>query len=648
MSVLKTLKKMKSIDIFKEAPNKSRFIGRPFYLDFEKARLLTHDAWKANVNGIPAGSFILAVQDYEVIEQEEGEASELSPEVVLLRVLGPTQLPTDSDVVSAIVDHYKESNSRQDSKNLDPYTLAEFQFSGLECRILGSFYKENDQTFFGADVDNFYGPSSYSIYKPTPDLLQHIINFHSQNTQRNTIGHIRYSSSRRHKQESNSLVYVSPKDYVGQRTALFGMTRTGKSNTLKKIIQNTLSIKPDPNSKDPRMRKTRPGQIIFDINGEYANDNLQDEGTAIYKEHEQTKRYSILEKGNDFQVMKSNFYTDIESGYSLIQNQLFDEKGDYIRAFLNIDFSKPSPKEFGPTTRWKRKIACYQAVLKEAGLPAPKGMKVYFKGHDEIDKEIGITPDPKTGISIDEAVKWFSWVWHNYQENSHLKAYEKTKGREWADNDLKALMQMLTCYKQPGKKTPVSGNQKLAGMKPFHTSDTRTSFESDITNELRKGNIIIVDLSQGDPIVQQTYSQRLCSYIFKDSMKNFVNNEPCNYIQMYFEEAHNLFPKQRDSDLRNIYNRIAKEGAKLGIGLVYATQEVSSLSSNVLKNTQNWFVSHLNNRDELKEISKFYDFEDFTESLRRSTDKGFIRMKTLSNPFVVPVQIDQFKVSPQQ
>jgi hypothetical protein len=64
---------------------------------------------------------------------------------------------------------------------------------------------------------------------------------------------------------------------------------------------------------------------------------------------------------------------------------------------------------------------------------------------------------------------------------------------------------------------------------------------------------------------------------------------------MWKEEPHNLFPKKNESDLTPIYNRIAKEGAKLNLGLVYATQEVSSTSANVLKNTQNWFVSHLNN-----------------------------------------------------
>ena len=82
--------------------------------------------------------------------------------------------------------------------------------------------------------------------------------------------------------------------------------------------------------------------------------------------------------------------------------------------------------------------------------------------------------------------------------------------------------------------------------------------------------------------------------------------------------------------------------------MIYATQEVSSVSSNILKNTQNWFIAHLNNEEELREIRKYYDFGDFVEGLIRfsaSIDKGFVRMKTYSNAFSVPVQIDKFSLN---
>ena len=190
---------------------------------------------------------------------------------------------------------------------------------------------------------------------------------------------------------------------------------------------------------------------------------------------------------------------------------------------------------------------------------------------------------------------------------------------------------------------PVSGF--LRPLTDFHTSVQQDAFETDILGQLRAGRIVIVDLSIGSPEVQALFSERICRHIFSDAMRRFTQASPNNFIQFYFEEAHNLFPKRDDKDLSIIYNRLAKEGAKLHLGLIYATQEVGSISSNILKNTQNWFVSHLNNDDEILELKKYYDFSDFAEALLRfsqTTDKGFVRMKTYSSPFVVPAQIDRF------
>ena len=638
MSINERLRELATIDVFKDVADADSFIGRPFYFDFNKMKILSNDHWKEMVSGVPAGAFLAALFDND----------KEHPEVVLLRVLGPTALPTDSDVVAAMVDHYKEiEGAEADTGKLDSYTRYEFQFSGLECRVLGSFYRDaKGRTRFGADVDNFYGPNNYSVFKPSGNVLEYIVNFREGDglpggpgDQR--IGEIRYASSRRHAQGASVPLYVSALDYLGKRTALFGMTRTGKSNTVKMIIQATAELAASGATLNGE-RVEPVGQIIFDVNGEYANTNLQDEGTAIYQLYEEdVTRYSILQK-TGFKVMKLNFYRQLLEGFAMIQANLQDDTANYTQAFLNVNWEEPDARDQGKVVRYQRQLACYQAILQAAGFAVPTSHQVRFVGHQAVDNATGL--NPRQGLTAEQAGRWFAWVWDNYN-TAPFTTYREEKNREWADEDLKSLMRFLTRKSRPGASPSEAGFRKLIRLRDLHTPTLQASYEDEVVELLRHGKIVIIDLSQGDPVIQRTYSDRLCTSIFREAMDRFINNTLGNYVQMYFEEAHNLFPKKTDADLTLIYNRIAKEGAKLGLGLAYATQEVSSISANVLKNTQNWFVSHLNNQDELREIAKYYDFEDFVDSLRRTTDKGFIRMKTYSNAFIVPVQIDRFTVS---
>jgi hypothetical protein len=642
VTVLQELKELASLDLFKESASDELFVGRPFYLDFDRLRLMSNDSWKHKVGGVPAGAFLLSLYT--------GEAD--VDEAVLLRVLRPTKLPTDDDVVAAMVDYYKETPP-DGGAPLDSFTRAEFQFSGLECRVIGTFYRDaNKKIRFAGDLDNFYAANNYRVVKPAGRLLEYIVNFREdgipggKGDQR--IGQVRYSSSLRHLAGENVPVFVAPLDFLGKRTALFGMTRTGKSNTVKKIIQATVEISSSGVTVNDETVKP-VGQIVFDVNGEYSNENQQDAGTAIFAQYpDGVTRYSVLEKPG-FKVMKLNFYRSLRDGFGLLTTLLADDTADYVKAFVNIDWEEPDPTDAGAKIRYDRKVAAYKACLYRAGF-AEKGDKVSFTSAKEI-RESGIpgldTVEPKTGISLDDAAIWFAAAWDNYRDPAGpFEALKRQKGgREWADEDLQTLMRFLTRKSRPGGNPTESGFRKLIRGRDLHTSSLSQSFEDEIVDLLRNGKIVLIDLSQGDPLIQRTYSERVCRRIFANAMELFIHNKQANFIQVYFEEAHNLFPRKDDRDLTNIYNRLAKEGQKLRIGLAYATQEVSSISASILKNTQNWFVAHLNNRDELRELDKYYDFEDFTDSLRRTTDRGFIRMKTDSNTFIVPVQIDKFAVA---
>ena len=663
------IQKLSSADLFKRGTDggwaTGAFVGQPYRLDYDRAHLLIADARKHKAKGLPQGSFLLAYY--------EGEGDDVR-EAVLLRVLGLTPLPTERDVIASMVEYYKDNLrtaglAPDADSELDAFTRFEFSFSGLECRVLGTFYLDADgQTHFGADLENFYSANNYSVVKPSADVLEHIVNTREGGAPVGgpadvKIGRVRYSSARRFADLDESVpVYVQPADFLGKRTALFGMTRTGKSNTVKKVIEATADMShkapltlaasaSDPDLFSPLTDEGLPkypvGQIVFDVNGEYANANLQDEGTAIFELFEdRTTRYSVVPKPG-FKVLKVNFYNEVRAGFDLVQNHLRDDGSDYVKNVLAIDFEPPDDDDRSAQTRYDRRVAAYLCCLGRAGFEVPNGFRVRFQGNKDLNalaRPDG-SLDPSKGVSLSDATDWFQAVWDNYDDAPFFTNYKSSKGKEWADEELKALLVFLTRSKKPGGAPGVSGWVKLRDIRDLHTAESDRSFKTEIVEDLRAGRIVLVDLSQGKPEIQRLYSEDIAKALFANAMARFIDNRPNNFVQFYFEEAHNLFPKRDDKDLAQIYNRLAKEGAKLNLGLIYATQEVSSISSNILKNTQNWFIAHLNNVDETRELEKYYDFGDFTGSLVRfsaANDRGFVRMKTYSNPFVVSVQVDRF------
>jgi hypothetical protein len=666
------------------------FVGRPFRLTYSRAEILVADAWKQRAKGIPQGCFLLAYYDNEPDDPRNAEA-------ILLRVIQPTRLPTDQEVISSMVEYYKDDirTGTNQRSQLDTFTRYEFSFSGLECSVLGSFYiDEQDRTRFGADLENFYSAHNYSVVKPSSDILKAIVNYRENGSPGGLgdikIGKVRYSSSRRFQQtEEDVPVYVQAPDFAGKRTALFGMTRTGKSNTVKKIIQSCvemsenapLQLDRDAESLEevlqPLTEDNNPkypiGQIIFDINGEYANPNLQDQGTAIFDLYqEKTIRYSTVPK-EDFREMKVNFYEDVQTGFELIRAYpaVVADNTRFANNFKSVQLEPPenydSDKFSSEAQRYERRVSVYRCCLYRAGFQPPSSLRIRFSTNKEVRDAVnqisGVNVEPKEAdkrrgildLSLEQASNWWDNFWKVYtstlgkkQKKSSNAASddEQVEQKEWADDDLKSLLVMLTRRREPGQSSLLcNGYRILSSIKEQHTSTVQEPFEQDILQNLREGKIVIVDLSLGDPNIQALFSERICRTIFSDAIFRFTSTMPNNFIQFYFEEAHNLFPKKDDKDLSQIYNRLAKEGAKLNLGLIYATQEVSSISSNILKAIQNWFMSHLNNEDGISELRKCYGFSDFTDSLIRfsqDTDKGFVRMKTYSNPFVIPVQIDRF------
>jgi hypothetical protein len=141
-------------------------IGAPFVLTYTKADILVSDFHKNQIGGLAQGSFLLAYYSNKLDKVPTQEA-------ILLRVVKPVSLLNEKDIIASMVEYYKKGTTG----SLDPYTLHEFQFSGVECRVLGTFFKDSGKLRFGADVENFYSPHNYRIIAPRKEVLEFVVNY---------------------------------------------------------------------------------------------------------------------------------------------------------------------------------------------------------------------------------------------------------------------------------------------------------------------------------------------------------------------------------------------------------------------------------------------------------------------------------------
>lgn len=627
--------------------DKMRFVGYVLDLGYDTAKIITSDPYKLAVGGIPRGSFLIMTPF---------SAGHAPPHFTLLRVTGVSPTPLSNQVQQTYFELHKKS-----MPELDVWTQSELQWGALDCDVLGMFYADpaNMQRLtFSGDVNNVVSAHRYKVYSPDDALLKLIVNGTVKPEQQYEIGTLRTMECGLSSAGSvpGIPVRISVRDFKGCRTAMFGKTRLGKSNIVKLIAQGVLEATKGDNSV---------GQLIFDINGEYANDNPQDGNKSIRSAYEQRCQvYALTNRpGTPSRPLRLNFYEQTESVIEILASMLQQDNraSDYIRSFGNVRL--PSVDAIaglpdGEKTRPIRKIQIFWAILHKAGFDADeqrlrdrgltsRNAKHFDPHFNQSLRQAAYTAvrnaqPPIAPNSLDALKTELEVLAQFRRDDPNNAALTSSSGKPMFDPDDVALLDFLS--PPPGRTGPAI----LRAYKPFH-SPQAGDFVADIVSLLDQGKTVILDLGNATDQIRRYFSDMLSKEIFGHQEKKFVSNALANhYVQLYFEEAHNLFPPD-SKDLTGVYARFAKEGAKFHIGIVYSTQSPSTINRELLAQTENFFVGHLSSQDETKALSRVQiAFAGIEDDILRAKTPGYMRMLTLSHRFVIPMQAHKFEAIAQK
>ena len=671
-----------------------RYVGDLISLEYGHADILIHDYHKNVVGGIPHGCLLLATRVTPGVD-ENSKPDDERMSLILLRVTGSIPLRSDLDIERARLEAVRRANDTpqnyDEAQHTDQFTLDLLRYAGAKCRILGTFRMNQEEEseewrmHFGGDIDNFYAGQGMKIYKPSHDALAKIVNFRMVGETEavpTRIGRLRYSAAVKAPDTPESVpVEITADDMIAQRTALFGVTRSGKSNTTKMIAAAIYKLRAQSGGE-------RVGQLIFDPNGEYANDNPQDQGCLRNIQNEvagtegDVQTYGSYRHPHDpdRHITKFNFYGSQEPGSAddpseiqarletlyqgkrIIDDALQEESGGYVAAFAAADIAGgiDSPDQ-GEYVRLRRRVFIYRAILAEAGFEQPdwsararglfrEDLRKLMKSEPTLQQYVPWLNEPQ-GMSWDIAGAFSrafaAWVKTTaFQNYDRQYAMKKPDGRNWSDTHLLGILRIYDNTR---------GLSVMQKTREWHDLESSDDYADNIVAAVRDGKLVIVDQLLGDPDMNRQAAERIARRILAEQQRSFSQpqispvsgevEQPPPVI-IYAEEAHTLLPESSENDNTNIWARLAKEGAKFNIGMVYSTQEPSALQRNILTNTENWFIAHLSSTDETNQIRKYKDFGDFTEGIINVSEPGYLKVRTRSRHYTIPVQMDLFKAIP--
>ena len=525
----------------------------------------------------------------------------------------------------------------------------------LRCAILGSFNQSPNPDApwgFTSQISLNKPATAFRLYAPSHKVLEALVNGTLIDQGLLDFGRLRYNEQSDWFKDSIP-TRIAMQDMVAKRTAMLGKTRLGKSNVIKLIAQGMLDHTRDTNNV---------GQLLFDVSGEYSNTNPP-QGEITLASHNPGRCIAYFltphQSNTNGKLLRFNFFQTPAQILDVMRELLppVVAESESVRGVLTCRMSDlaPVPHE-SEATRLKhlRKVMLLWAVLDAAGFAySPEHLRSWLDS-------LGFATPYNPGFSMGLRQAAYQAI-HNhpapavpnsmaslmfemntlarfrliYANDPHLTV----QGRAVFDNEENILMRFLCA---DGGQGPYQFRSCL----PYH-SPIAEDFTQHILSALDEGRTAIIDLSNAPDRVVRYFAQKMCLAIFAAQEHKFNKNSLAGrYIQIYFEEAHDIFPIQ-GSLMTNVYSRFAKEGAKFHIGIAYATQSPTTINPDLLAQTENFFIGHMSSQKEVDCICELQvAFQGCENAIRFNRTPGLMQVLTQSHRYVVPMQVNLYDGRP--
>lgn len=373
---------------------------------------------------------------------------------------------------------------------------------------------------------------------------------------------------------SSREVKVDPDAFFGKHAAILGSTGSGKSCTIASIFQSIL--------KQSDIKRTT--FVILDTNGEYR---------SAFKEQNIDGTWTDIEG-----VTSSYIPTDsIQVNDRLTIPYWFMNSEDFIRIF------EASPATQAPVLLEALRSARNSKIDNDDKFTADS--PVYFEKLNFESEHIGlaIKQSDQNSNTVKGYVSTMLIRMNRLFSDRRFEFLFGKSGKNWknAEHILSAFIRDilgLDCRRDDRFNLSDYTDISL-GQFPFYDRQRSGA---------RECNIVIVDLSLLAAEVLENVTALIGRLILEFlqrlgevSSGSLRGELP---VVLVLEEAQNFINQYRPNDgesiSRLVYERIAREGRKYGLGLVVASQRPSELSRTVLSQCNSFVVHRLQNPDDLK------------------------------------------------